>query len=541
MNRNLMRSLVTGLPVLGLSILATDSTAEGVDSFRWPVTGSNAVNFGFDHDRADVTIRDKDCGTKTYDQHTGIDIYAPSTDLAIYAAAAGVVISSIDEYGSGTLGSTDGRGFGNSVVLYHGDGLASLYGHMLQDGGIPVVGQWIECGEEIGTQGGSGNVDGDHLHFEVRTGVTLSRDDLGGFVGQKTYVDPFMGSMDDDDGWCGESTSMWVEHTDDLPSRTCATDKYIGRPCHSATVGVEVDDGTCVQQSPTQNSCEWMRCVDGAWLALPDTAATVCTSTNHPHSSCDAIDCTNVGSEAACDAWTGSCKWSCAEEACVAASELELEDDGCNSMPPTCDDGEQNGDETGIDCGGPSCAGCQGDPCSAPEDCITAFCTPAGICGLPFDCHEFDGDPTSCGSATGCVYHACASSCSPNTETACAAGCLDQCGALGCVTGTLSYYSSNDCISGPANGIAQIYRYVDGEPVLAGMVGIDLDGRFCADLEVGESYYLQQGDLPGFDCFDDYYVNCSAFMTVGPTGVDGVCADVTSCEDLGELLFDCGS
>ncbi|MEM7154359.1 MAG: M23 family metallopeptidase [Myxococcota bacterium] len=593
MRRSALRAALCLVPLLGLTVSARPGATEGVDRFAWPLTGSQATGAGFDHDRdecpegstsCDTYIQDKECGSDgAYDQHTGTDAYAPAGDQNIYAAAAGYVVSSIDEYGTGKLGSTDAWGFGNNVVIYHGDGLASLYGHMKQDSGLPALGQWVECGEAIGEQGSSGNSSAPHLHFDVRTGVTVSSGDLGGyFTGAR--VDPFLSEQDDDDAYCGASESMWVEHTGDLPSRTCDDDDYVSDGCHSMSLGIDVDDGTCVQV----DSCAWWACLGGAWIALPEEdGVSVCEATNYTNDSCDPVDCSGFGDEDTCAAWAGSCAWSCEEEACLSADDVDEGD--CMSMPATCDDEEQNGDETGVDCGGPDCAGCDGDPCRDDDDCVGGSCSgglcqdpPAAcddgvqngsetgidcggdclacdgepcrddrdcitgqcggdmLCETPFDCHTYDGDAESCGFATGCVYHECADSCSPNTETACAAGCLDQCGTQGCVRGSLTYFNWNDCITGTASGIAELYREQPGGGyVLDGMVGINGDGSFCADLDVGVSYYLSQSDMYSETC--GYYTTCTHFMEVGATGIDGVCADASTCEDLGDIDFDCGS
>lgn len=558
MTRRHLTGLTRMLPALGLVTLASDGSAEGVDRFAWPLSGAQNTGEGFDHDRANVCptindakgnpvcdksvdestyIRDKDCGSDgAYDQHGGTDAFAPSDDTRIHAAARGVVISVIDEYGDGNWGSKDGDGFGNNVVIYHGGGLASLYAHMEVGSGLPVVGQWVECGDDIGGQGRSGNSTHPHLHFDVRAGVTPSANaSLGGYF-TGTRVDPYLGSTDDEGSQCGSSVSLW--QGDGEPTTTCDPDDYVGAPCESQTLGSSVDDGACVQN----DTCAWNRCVDGSWLALPEGAAGVaCTADAHPHADCDAgVECSSLADEAECEAQLGACGWSCEQQACVPAAEVD-DDEDCTSMPPTtCDDGEQDGDETGIDCGG-SCPGCTGDPCETPNECASGVCE-AGTCQPPaFDCHRFDGDPMSCGSATGCQYHECVEACAPLHETACALGCEEQCGVSGCVTGRLEYYSSNNCISGPATGVAEVYRYVGTDLVFEQLLGLDADGSFCFDFLVGEQYVLQQFDLPGFACMPDYYVHCWRDLVIGETGLDGVCAADGSCEDLGDLLFDCGS
>jgi len=86
--------------------------------------------------------------------HTGIDIgcnmYAP-----IYAAEAGTVILA-EWYG----------GYGNAVVIDHGNGLTTLYGH--NEELYVSVGQRVSRGETIAGAGSTGWSTGPHLHFEVR-------------------------------------------------------------------------------------------------------------------------------------------------------------------------------------------------------------------------------------------------------------------------------------------------------------------------------------------------------------------------------------
>lgn len=527
------------LSVLGLTAWTEHATAGGIDRFAWPVTGDEEPGKGFDHDPVHCAKEDEtcdrpantldlNCGKNSYDSHSGTDLYAPEGDEQIYAAAAGVVVAVVEEHGVGN--EEDNYGFGNAVVIYHGDGLASLYAHLKQRSVLPVVGSWVECGEVIAEEGNTGNSTDAHLHFDVRVGVTPSNEDLGGYL-TGTKVDPFLSTQKEDGTWCGASSSMWVEETQTVPSRTCDEDEFVPTStCHSGTHDVELDEGGCVQIS----NCAWRRCIGGVWIAIDEAALDSCTSANHALDSCEAIDCADFETEASCGAWPEECDWSCATESCVAA--------GDESCAFSCDDGEQNGEETDVDCGGPDCLACDGDPCTDHEECASTWCED-GVCDQPpFDCHTYDGEPDSCENATGCVYHECASSCSPNTETACEAGCADQCGEYGCVSGTLDYISLGDCVSGPASGIAQLYRYDQdlNMSVLDGMVGINTDGSFCADLSVGENYYLWQ-ELEDTACGENYIVGCYAGLAVGAPGVDGVCAASDTCEDLGELEFDCGS
>jgi murein DD-endopeptidase MepM/ murein hydrolase activator NlpD len=86
--------------------------------------------------------------------HAGIDLDADSGD-PIYAAGAGVVLS------AGWRG-----GYGNCVVIDHGGGVGTLYGHMSALG--VSTGDTVSQGTRIGAVGSTGASTGPHLHFEVR-------------------------------------------------------------------------------------------------------------------------------------------------------------------------------------------------------------------------------------------------------------------------------------------------------------------------------------------------------------------------------------
>jgi murein DD-endopeptidase MepM/ murein hydrolase activator NlpD len=117
------------------------STGTGTPSasgFIWPVNGSVVSGYGMRWGR----------------MHEGIDITA-SIGTPIWAAAAGTVIH------AGWLG-----GYGNLVVVDHGNGLATAYAHASAI--LVAVGQQVAQGETISLVGSTGNSSGPHLHFEVR-------------------------------------------------------------------------------------------------------------------------------------------------------------------------------------------------------------------------------------------------------------------------------------------------------------------------------------------------------------------------------------
>jgi murein DD-endopeptidase MepM/ murein hydrolase activator NlpD len=86
--------------------------------------------------------------------HAGVDIPAP-TGTPIYACWSGRVVI------AGWQG-----GYGNAVVIDHGGGKATLYGHQSRIAVSP--GQTVGAGAGIGYVGSTGNSTGPHLHFEVR-------------------------------------------------------------------------------------------------------------------------------------------------------------------------------------------------------------------------------------------------------------------------------------------------------------------------------------------------------------------------------------
>lgn len=91
--------------------------------------------------------------------HEGLD-FAPGEGEPIPAAASGTV----------ELAGANG-GFGNCVIIDHGNGLKTLYGHM-QSTPLVSVGQTIAAGTIIGAVGNTGVSYGAHLHFEVHVNGT---------------------------------------------------------------------------------------------------------------------------------------------------------------------------------------------------------------------------------------------------------------------------------------------------------------------------------------------------------------------------------
>lgn len=118
------------------------SSAPG--ALAWPVSGTITSPFGY--------RRNPFGGGMEF--HQGLDIAAPM-GTTITAAASGTVIS------AGWYG-----GYGNYILIDHGGGMATGYGHCSQI--FVSAGQHVQKGQAIGAVGSTGASTGPHVHFEVR-------------------------------------------------------------------------------------------------------------------------------------------------------------------------------------------------------------------------------------------------------------------------------------------------------------------------------------------------------------------------------------
>lgn len=92
--------------------------------------------------------------------HMALDI-ANNAAPAVLASDTGTVIY------SGCLN----WGYGCHIIIDHGNGYQTLYGHISQL--IASAGQAVNQGQQIGVMGSTGRSTGTHLHFEIRSGGTL--------------------------------------------------------------------------------------------------------------------------------------------------------------------------------------------------------------------------------------------------------------------------------------------------------------------------------------------------------------------------------
>ena len=99
--------------------------------------------------------------------HPGID-YGATTGSKVRAAASGTVIMAAMDP---ETERTPTAGYGIEVRILHPHNVLTIYAHLLDP--LVQVGQVVKVGEPIGISNNTGNSDGPHVHFEVRTGLML--------------------------------------------------------------------------------------------------------------------------------------------------------------------------------------------------------------------------------------------------------------------------------------------------------------------------------------------------------------------------------
>lgn len=121
-------------------------SATSLSNLQWPVPSCTLITSRFGYRVAPTT------GASTY--HGGLDIGA-GMGASIVAAGAGDVIY------AGANG-----GYGNCVMIDHGDGVVTVYAHMSSIG--VSYGQYVTAGQYVGAVGSTGVSTGPHCHFEIR-------------------------------------------------------------------------------------------------------------------------------------------------------------------------------------------------------------------------------------------------------------------------------------------------------------------------------------------------------------------------------------
>ena len=113
--------------------------------FCWPVVNLYTVTSPFGH--------------RSLGYHRGIDISGANASGSLVVAGAS---GTVTEAGWST------GGYGNYVIINHGNGVETLYAHMLDNSLMVSAGDYVQKGQTIGRVGNTGYSFGAHLHFEVR-------------------------------------------------------------------------------------------------------------------------------------------------------------------------------------------------------------------------------------------------------------------------------------------------------------------------------------------------------------------------------------
>lgn len=135
----------------GMGIIPSEATWISTGRFSWPLPINGSITSGFGY-RSDPFT-----GETVF--HGGLDI-AAAEGTPIVAADDGIVTvaNGVDPWGGG---------YGFYVMIDHGDGYETLYGHCSSI--CVTYGQTVKKGEMIAYVGSTGNSTGNHLHFEIRS------------------------------------------------------------------------------------------------------------------------------------------------------------------------------------------------------------------------------------------------------------------------------------------------------------------------------------------------------------------------------------
>jgi len=111
----------------------------GEGNFMWPTGGVITQRYSWYHQAVDI---------------------ANHSNPPVVAAATGTVVTA----------GWNGGGYGNYVIIDHGNGYKTLYGHLLNNSMVVKAGDKVSKGQKLGAMGSTGRSTGTHLHFEIITG-----------------------------------------------------------------------------------------------------------------------------------------------------------------------------------------------------------------------------------------------------------------------------------------------------------------------------------------------------------------------------------
>jgi hypothetical protein len=332
-------------------------------------------------------------------------------------------------------------------------------------------------------------------------------------------------------GTCAQCVACLLD-TDCMSPEQCLSSVCVSPTCitDDECTGTEVcTSGVCVQPTITgctsDSQCAGGQCVSGACSEPPSGS---CTTNNDclQGELCALGTCVQPTSNASCTD-SSQCP---SDSACFAGV--------CVPQPAPvelCSDGTQDGDETGLDCGG-SCDACQS--CTADTDC------PAGVC-IQDSCVD-PGTHTACTSDADCIGQTCQQGiCIGANIDFCTDGiqdngetdvdCGGSCNACQTCTDAYSCDASQQCSS--AGNCVPLPRASCFDGIINGdETGVDCGGATCAPCAASGGITCNDGVLNGdeqdVDCGGSCPVSCYA-SEQPPVCSNGVL-------DEGEEEIDCG-
>jgi hypothetical protein len=203
------RRAVAGAVLCVLALFTLPAAADEAPRFDLPVAcpaDVGCVVRSFVDEDPGPDAKDWRCGRLTYDGHKGTDIRVPdgvamAKGIQVLAAAPGTVLrlrDGMDDVSIRVTGAdaVKNREAGNSLIIDHGDGWETQYGHLRKGSIIVKPGQAVTAEQPIALMGLSGNTEFTHTHFEVRH--------------NGKPVDPYSGA--DMGTGCGAAgTPLWTE------------------------------------------------------------------------------------------------------------------------------------------------------------------------------------------------------------------------------------------------------------------------------------------------------------------------------------------
>jgi hypothetical protein len=129
-------NIITGTRNIAKTV-APISGVVGEGNFMWPTGGLITQRYSWYHRAVDI---------------------ANASNPPVVAAATGTVVTA----------GWNGGGYGNYIVIDHGNGYQTLYGHLSNNSMVVKAGDKVKQGQKIGTMGSTGRSTGTHLHFEIK-------------------------------------------------------------------------------------------------------------------------------------------------------------------------------------------------------------------------------------------------------------------------------------------------------------------------------------------------------------------------------------